>query len=392
LRFDKKLKNNYLIKLNFDYIYNNNAIKSFQSIDNILLSSNQKFNEFSFSPFISKKGNNFEIINSLILTNRMFNFDNILNKNNINQKILTHHISYSLKINEKNSFRISNNYQFEKNTIENKNRHFFLPNITYLSQLDSIVDIEFNYKRKIIRPSINSLSNNNYVDIYGNNIINQSFILPQIENLYSLDFYKEFKKISINLYLNYKSSDDYITTLYDFQNLILTNKVININDFNEKSIRTSLSVPINKETKLNVNYSISKLKFTNDNNSIDGVVNYYDASISGPIFKNYLYSINSFFIDRFYEYNAFYKANPDFSFSISKNYLNEKLNLNIEFRNVLNQDSNRIIDFKDNSNFYFQNINNQSRLFLINLTYNFGKDFKISKRNIQNLNNEIKLK
>ena len=115
-------------------------------------------------------------------------------------------------------------------------------------------------------------------------------------------------------------------------------------------------------------------------------------SFSGSIFKKYLFSLNSFYIDKFYEYNAFYNAKPDFSFSISKNYLQDKLNLNLEFRNILNQESNRIIDFKENSNFYFQKIENQSRLLLLSFTYNFGKDFKMTKKNIQNTNNDIKLK
>ena len=50
------------------------------------------------------------------------------------------------------------------------------------------------------------------------------------------------------------------------------------------------------------------------------------------------------------------------------------------------------MDFKENSNFYFQKTENQSRLLLISFTYNFGKDFKMTKKNIQNTNNDIKLK
>jgi hypothetical protein len=165
-----------------------------------------------------------------------------------------------------------------------------------------------------------------------------------------------------------------------------------LNDFNEKSLKTSLSIPIYTETRLNINYAISRITFNHNNNLINDYINYFDASFSGPIFKKYLFSLNSFYIDKFYEYNAFYKAKPDFSFSIPRNYLKDKLNLNLEFRNILNQESNRVMDFKENSNFYFQKTENQSRLLLISFTYNFGKDFKMTKKNIQNTNNDIKLK
>lgn len=392
IRHDAKFENNYLLKLNFDYINLINTISTFQSNNNSLLFSNQNFDELTFSPLLQKKGNKFEIVNSFVLTNRKYKFENSLSNNRINQNIFTYFVNYSYKINSNNSFLVGGRYQFEKNNVTNKKSDFFLPNITFLTSIDSIAEIEFNYKKRIQRPSVNSISNSIYYDNSGNEIINQNFLLPQIDNSLSLDIYKEIKKINLNFSLNYNFSKDYISVLYNFNNQILTNQVINVNDFNEKSIRTSLAIPLWKETKLNLNYSISKLQFTQNSNKINGTVNYYDASISGPIFKTYIFSVNSFYINRFYEYNAFYEAKPDFSFSFSTNYLKDKLNVNLEFRNVLNQDSNRIINFKESSNFYFQDSKNQSRLLLLSLTYNFGKNFKMSKKNIQNTNSDLKLK
>ena len=392
LRYDRKMVNNFIMKLSFDYINFNNSINSKQENNTIELNSKQNFNEYTFSPLLQKKGTKYELLNSFVFTNRNYKFNNTSNNSDIKQNLFTYFLSYSLKINEKNSFLIGNRYQLENNNFVNKTNHFILPNFTYLTKIDSIVDVEFNFKRKLQRPSINSISNSNYFDINGNEIINQEFLNPQIDNQLSLDLYREFKKFNININFNYTFSKDYISTLYYFNNQTLTNTTINLNDFNEKSLKTSLSIPIYTETRLNINYAISRITFNHNNNLINDYINYFDASFSGPIFKKYLFSLNSFYIDKFYEYNAFYKAKPDFSFSISRNYLKDKLNLNLEFRNILNQESNRVMDFKENSNFYFQKTENQSRLLLISFTYNFGKDFKMTKKNIQNTNNDIKLK
>lgn len=392
LRYDRKMVNNFIMKLSFDYINFNNSINSKQENNTIELNSKQNFNEYTFSPLLQKKGTKYELLNSFVFTNRNYKFNNTSNNSGIKQNLFTYFLSYSLKINEKNSFLIGNRYQLENNNFVNKTNHFILPNITYLTKIDSIVDVEFNFKRKLQRPSINSISNSNYFDINGNEIINQEFLNPQIDNQLSLDLYREFKKFNVNINFNYTFSKDYISTLYYFNNQTLTNTTINLNDFNEKSLKTSLSIPIYTETRLNINYAISRITFNHNNNLINDYINYFDASFSGPIFKKYLFSLNSFYIDKFYEYNAFYKAKPDFSFSISRNYLKDKLNLNLEFRNILNQESNRVMDFKENSNFYFQKTENQSRLLLISFTYNFGKDFKMTKKNIQNTNNDIKLK
>lgn len=392
LRYDSKFKNNYLLKLNFDYINIKNFINSFQLNNNSLLFSSQNFSELTFSPLLQKKGEKFEFMNSLVITNRKYFFLNSLDSNKINQSLFTYYISYSYKINSNNSVLIGCKYQYEENNSANKKNIFFLPNITFLTSIDSIIELEFNYKRRNQRPSINSISNSKYYDINGNEVINQNFLLPQIDNSLSLDLNKVIRKINININLNYNFSKEYISLLYDFNNLNLTNKVINVKNYNEKSLKTSMSIPLFKETKLNLNYSFSKLKFNQDLNSINGYINYYDVSISGPIFKKCIFSINSFYINRFYEYNVFYKAKPDFSFTFSRNYLKDKLNVNLDFRNILNQDTNRIINFKESSNCYFQESMNQSRLLLISLVYNFGKNFKMSRKNIQNTNSDIKLK
>lgn len=392
LRYDKKLKNNFLIKLNFDFINFNHSVKSNLVNLNQVLTSNQKFDELTFSPLLQKKGNRYELINSFVLTNRRYDFNNTQNNSKINQNIFTYFINYSLKINNRNSLLIGSRYQFEKNNITHKKNHYFLPNLAYLIEIDSTLNMELNYKRKLQRPSINTISNSTYLDENGNEIINQGFLSPQIDNVLSLDVYKKFKKVSLNIGLNYNRSKDYIAGIYGFDNQSIIYTTSNIEEFEEKSIKTSLSFPLWKEAILNLNYSVSKVNFQQNNTQIDGSINSYDISISGPLFKKYLLAFNSYYINRFYEFNTFQKANPDFSFSLSRNYLKDKLNVNLEFRNILDQDSNRKLNFSENANYYYQDTKNQSRLLLISLTYNFGKEFRMSRKNIQNTNSDMKLK
>lgn len=392
LRYDKNFKDLNILKLNFDYINFNNSVNSTEQISYVNSNSKQKFNEYTFSPLLITKGNKYELTNSLVMTYRDYNFRNTLDDNQVSQNLITYLIGCSLKINDRNSLYFGNRYQFEDNNIENKKSHYILPNLIYSVRIDSIANIEFNFKRNIQRPSINSISKSIYLDNNGNEIVNSDFLLPQIDNLFGIDIMKEFKKFNINVSTNYNFSKNYLTSVYSFNDNYLTNTAANITEFSEKSLRGSLSMPIYEEAVLNFNYSLSKLKFKQDGTQLNGFVNHYDVSFSGPILKKYLFSVNSFYTDRFYDYNAFYKAKPDFSVSLSTNYLKDKLNMNLELRNVLNQDSNRVINFNQDYNSYYQNSKNQARLLLVSLTYNFGKNFKMSRKTIQDTNNDIKIK
>ncbi|PAM92097.1 hypothetical protein B4N84_25120 [Flavobacterium sp. IR1] len=390
--YDRKFEKNYDLKLSLDYINFDNDLNSSVTDVNRVDFSKQNFNEITFSPYLKKKGNKYELINSFVLTHRKYESENTTSLNKIDQNIATYFFNLSLNISDKSSLVIGNRYQYEKNNKENQSNNYFLPNIMYSTKVDSLVDIEFNYKRKIVRPSLNAISGSTYLDNNGNEVDNPDFLKTQTDDLFSLDLYREFKKFNLNVSFNYNLSKDYLSTLYGFSNNILLNSGINVQDYREAFVRTSLAIPLIGETKLNVNYSFTKLNFKQNDNKINGTVNYCDISLSGAIFQNYLYSINSFYIDRYYDYNAFSKAKPDFSFSISKNYLNDKLNLNVEFRNLLNQESNRKINYAESSNYFYQLTKNQSRLLLVSLTYNFGKDFKMTRKVIQNSNSDMKLK
>lgn len=393
LGFDKKLKNDFSLRLQLDYINTDNKVESELLNTNQVLFSKRKFDEITFSPLVQKRGNKYQITNSVVVTNRKFNFNNTDNTSKANQNIITYFANYSLSINQANSIVLGARYQFEENDVQNKKNHHFLPNLIYLIQLDSLTEVEFSYRRKAQRPSINSISNSVYFDSNGNEIINQDFINTQIDNLFSLEVYRKFRKFNVSIALNYDFSKNYISGLYGFNNQnMLFYTTDNIDKFYSKSIRTSLSFPLWEDSKVNLNYSISDIKFELDNDEKTGLINTYDVSVSGALFKKYLVSVNSSYIDKFYEYNAFLKATPDFSVSVSKNYLKDKLNLNVEFRNILDNDTNRKISFSENSNYYYQSNHNQSRLFLISLTYNFGKEFRMSRKHIQNNNSDMKLK
>lgn len=122
----------------------------------------------------------------------------------------------------------------------------------------------------------------------------------------------------------------------------------------------------------------------------NGTVHNVNFSLFGPMFKNYLFSLNSFYTSKIFNINSYTVTKPDFSISISKNFLKDKLNVNLEMRNVLNQDTERKLIFEENEDYYHLENQNQSRLLLISLTYNFGKNFSTTRKNIQNTNSDIK--
>ena len=115
LRYDRKMVNNFIMKLSFDYINFNNSINSKQENNTIELNSKQNFNEYTFSPLLQKKGTKYELLNSFVFTNTNYKFNNTSNNSDIKQNLFTYFLSYSLKINEKNSFLIGNRYQLENN-------------------------------------------------------------------------------------------------------------------------------------------------------------------------------------------------------------------------------------------------------------------------------------
>lgn len=390
--YDRAFRNNYMLKLNFDYINSNNSLDSEISTNDKVDFSKQKFNEITFSPFFEKKENKYEIVNSFVITNRKYNFQNTNNSNIINQNIITYYINLSLVLNSKNSLSIGSRYQYEKNDVINKSHNYFLPNVIYSTKIDSIFDIEFSYKRKVQRPSVNAISGSSYLDSNGNQILNPNFLKSQVDDIFNLDLYRDFKKFNCNVNFYYNFSKDYLSTLFGFDNDNLTNTGINVNTYKEASITSSFALTLWGDSKLNINYSYTKLEFKKDLEKKIGFVNSYGASLSGSFLKDYLYEVNGFYIDRFYECNAFYKAKPDFSISLSKNYLKDELNINLELRNVLNQDNNREMNFIQDSNNFYQDSKNQSKLFLIRLTYNFGKDFNMPRKYIQNTNSDMKLK
>lgn len=391
IRYEKKTAKELEYKLNLDYITNNNKI------ENNLNKSCQKFTEWTLSSTISKTINKLSIQCALVLTYRDYFFNNISDISSINkvkQNIITPFVSFSYEINNNNSLVFGNRFQFSKDNTNDDvfyKYNYYLPNFTYFSRFDSIVDIEFNYKRYVIRPNVRSISNFTYQDFNNNSTINPSYIKPEINNFLSLDFVKNIKKANITLNFSYLSSSNNINTLNKLNEYNMVSTNTNLDFYNSKSISTSLSFKFYKETRFNLNYSYTKLKMEKDKKTKGGFTNYLDLSITGNIDKNTMYSFNSYYIDRFYDFNLYRSVKPDFSFSISRNFIKDKLNINLEYRNILNNDANRMLRLTDNTNKYDLNNINISNMILVNASYNFGKSFKLNRKYIRNINSDMKL-
>lgn len=390
LIFEKQFSKGYFFKTNFDYINYDNQIGNTNLVSSTNSNSFQNFNEYSFSPLLQKKSKKYELINSFVLTNRNIEYLNTNAINKINQNIGTYFVNVLIKLNENNSISIGNRYTIENNNVIKKNQSYLLPSLIFSTDIDSIADIEISYKRKIQRPNIRTTSGAIITDSNGNEIVFQDFIIPQIDNQLTFDIIKEVKKVNLNLIFNYIFSNNYIANTYSFNPSNIGYTTDNIRIFNEKKVETSISFSPWKDSRLNINYSISDIRLKNFLQSFEGLINRFDFSLSGPIFKDYLFSINSFYTNRIYDFNAYTKLYPDLSSSISKNFFKNKVTFRTELRNILDQENNRSIDFQQGINSYELRNRNQSRMILFALTYNFGKTFKSPRKTIQNINNDMK--
>ncbi|CAI2766876.1 outer membrane beta-barrel family protein [Flavobacterium collinsii] len=388
VRYEKRTVNDLEYKLNLDYVNSNNKI------ENRFNKSNQKFTEWTLSSSVSKSINKLYVQSALVLTYRNYIFDNITDRSEVRQKIVTPFVSFSYDLNSNNSLAFGNRFQFSEDKVNNDvvfYHNFYLPNFTYFSKIGSILDVEFNYKRYVFRPSIRSISNFTYQDFNNNSIVNPSYIKPEIDNSFSLDLVKNIKKVDLTLNFGYLKSSNNISVVNLLDAYKMVSENVNLDSYNSRSVGTSVSFKFYKESRFNLNYSYTKLKMKKANETHKGVVNYLDLSVSGNIDKSTMYSINSYYIDRFYDFNLYRSVKPDLSLSVSRNLLKDRLNISLEYRNILNTDANRMLRFRDSGNEYVLNNTNTSNIILINASYNFGKTFKENRKYIRNISSDMKL-
>jgi hypothetical protein len=392
VRYEKKLVNSLEYKLNLDYISNNNKIEN--ENENSLNKSNQNFKEWTMSSSVAKTINKLYIQSALVLTYRDYFFDNVTDVSQIRQNIITPFVSFSYDINSNNSLIFGSKFQFSEDKINKKSvveNNYYLPNFTYFSKFESIVDMEFNYKRNVIRPNIRSISNFTYQDYNNNSIVSPAYLESEINDSFLLEFSKEIKKINVTLDFGYIESSNNLSDDNSLNGYNMVIEKVNLDLCKNIYIGTSVSFKFLKESRFNVNYSYSKIKMKKDNNLNEGFVNNIDFSVSGVINKSIIYSLNSYYIDRFYDFNLYRSAKPDFSFSVSKNFLKDNLNISLEYRNILNYEANRMLRFTDNGDEYVLKNNNTSNMILFSASYNFGKSFKMQRKYIQNINSDMKL-
>ncbi|MFW0737763.1 outer membrane beta-barrel protein [Flavobacterium sp. T12S277] len=387
VRYEKRTVNDLEYKLNLDYVGNNNKI------EDKVNKSNQKFTEWTLSSSVAKSINKLYVQSALVLTYRNYVFDNVVDRSEVRQNIVTPFVSFSYDINPNNSLVFGNRFQFSEDKVNNDvvfHHNLYLPNFTYFSKIESLFDVEFNYKRYVIRPSIRSISNFTYQDFNNNSIVNPSYIAPQIDNSFSLDLVKNIKKVDLTLNFGYLRSSNNISVVNKLDAYQMISENVNLDSYNSRSVGTSVSFKFYKESRFNLNYSYTKLKMQKENETYKGAVNALDFSVSGNIDKSTMYSINSYYIDRFYDFNLYRSVKPDLSLSVSRNFLKDRLNINLEYRNILNTDANVKLRFMNNSNEYALNNTNTSHMILINATYNFGKTFKVNRKYIQNISSDMK--
>lgn len=377
----------YSFKLNSDYLMNYNKYKFY--VFDLNDYSNQKFREFAISPFINRKLKNGNIGLGVIYTNRDFGSINTYNKNTtenyINQSLFNIVLNSNYVLTKDLSFIFNLRYQkyidsFNKNDI-------LLPYIKLQHKISDKTSVETIYRKKLYRPNIYSLSGATYKEINGSETYTDPLLKYQQSNFYEISFSHSFNKTNISIAGNYEKTKNNISSLGRIKENTLSNKIINL-DLEEFGATISLSTPINKNLNLNTFYKIIHINNFFDYQVNSGNYYNYGISLNGRFINKYNFYLNSNYRNRIYDVNYYTSLKPDISFSVSRNFLKDIIFLSLEFRNILDNSSKREFSIYDPLNNEFKNTSYlNSRLILLTISYNFGKNFNVKK--INNINNDL---
>lgn len=378
----------YTFKVNSDYIINQNSYLGKSSTQN---ASDQIFKEFALSSFISKKIKKGNIGLAFVYTNRSFNSQNnndgIEEKNIQEQSIYNIILSSTYSLADNLSFSTNIRYQIYKDYFVTD--QVFLPYVKVLQKFDKLLNIEAVYRKKVYRPNIYSLSGGIYQEVNGSITYTNPNLRFQSADLYEVSFSPTIKKGNITFGMTYEKIRNQIRTERSITNFTLINNIIN-GDSEETGVNISFSYPFYKDFDFNTFYKYVISNNYYENKNLKGNYHIYGVSLNGKVFKDYNIIINSNYRNRIYDANFYTELKPDLSITISRNFLNDLIYSSLEFRNILDNDARRSYSIYDGNNNALNNISYfNSRLLLLTISLNFGKNFEKQGKFINNINNDL---
>jgi outer membrane receptor protein involved in Fe transport len=312
------------------------------------------------------------------------------------QKIKKFYLTVGLRYEDFNVDRIGIVDNIRTN-INFKNKNLF-PNVSALYEISDDINISTSYSRKIAQPSYGVLDPNGgnfdqYNSSSGNLLLNPSFF----------DNY-EFKITAmqyVQLGANYTVSKDHNLFIFSANpgELVSTQTFQQFDRFKTMSVYANFPIPLDyffkgkEEFKKRMN-NIDKMNYIFLNiNYIRNLTEGYDFSFKAKPVWNYaaqsqiilpwdIKSSLTYFIlpsGGVWEIYKITKPIQQFDVSLNKDFMNKKLKLGIHLFDVFNQNEINALVSSTNLETNFKE-KNDSRIFRISLTYNFG-NLKLQNEN-----------
>jgi outer membrane receptor protein involved in Fe transport len=278
-----------------------------------------------------------------------------------------------------------------------KNTNFF-PNVSALYEINNDINVSASYSRKIQQPSYGVLDPNGgnfdqYNSTTGNLLLNPSFYDNFELKLSAMQF--------IQLGANYTVAKDHNLFIFNAEpgELVSTQTFQQFDRFKTLSIYANFPIPLDyifkgkEEFNKRMN-SLDKMNYVFLNiNYIRNITDGYDFSFESKPIWNYAaqaqillpWEIKSgltYYIlpaNGVWEIYKITKPIQQFDISLTKDFMNKKLKVGIHAFDLFNQNEINALVSSTNleTNFYQKN---DSRVFRISLTYNFG-NLKLEKEN-----------
>ncbi|WKS95435.1 outer membrane beta-barrel protein [Riemerella columbina] len=378
----------YVFKLNSDYILNNQDYENKSPLERY--TSHQNFKEFAISPFLSRKLEKGTVDLGIIYTDRHFDVQNLMNgqsqPHSFNQSLFNIVLKANYDITKKLSATANIRYQAYQDAYT-KNETF-LPYIKILQGIGDKTEIGLAYHKKIYRPNIYTLSGGVYKETNGITTLTNPLLSFQTSHYYETSFSHQWNKVNISLSGSYEKIKNHLSILGRVEQGAVINQMVNA-DREEFGPLISLSIPLLKTLDLNTYYGYQYSNREYQNQVYSGDYYRLGVSLRGKL-KNYNFYVNTDYRNKIYDVNYYRALKPDISFSISRNFFKNLIYASLAVRNILDNDATQEFTFEDQSSMKLKNTTYMnSRLILLTLSYNFGKNFNSQTKNINKINNDL---
>lgn len=385
---DRITSNSYFRAITNDN-YKNNEFVKYQNPTNFnIISAKVDFEKKINKAFSIETGSKYSYVNNdytIVLQDQNAQGDYVVNPNRSNRLIYKESIlsGYGIANFTKGKLEFQAglraeyiNYNATSVTSNTKNKDQYLslfPSFSINANLESN-QFKFSYSRRIQRPRYLYLNPYyEYIDTYNVSVGNPN-LTPQFTDAFELVWINK-QKTSISLFANFSTDEMYQIIDYNKDTKITTLYYDNIGSSKSIGLSYNTSWTLKKwwEAQVSSEVSFGQAKSDLEGYKFDNSGISYTAGInqSFTLTKDWSATWNSFYSKNGDYGNTSFKPSYDMSFGMRKDFLNNKLRLNLSAQNVLKK--SQWIQTTKQDNVTTNWVNRwETRKVTVSLTYSFG--------------------